>query len=90
MFNDTEIKILSNSDNTTILKTEYADVQPFSKTYTFENGFNIITIMRAFCDKESIINEIGYVLINNEKYKVVDIKTWDTYKEAFLYKCKKK
>lgn len=89
MFNDTEIKILSNSDNTTILKTEYADVQPFLKTYTFENGFNIITTMRAFCDKESNINETGYVLINNEKYKVVDIKTWDTYKEAFLYKCKK-
>ena len=89
MFNDTEIKILSNSDNTTILKTEYADVQPFLKTYTFENGFNILTTMRAFCDKESIINEIGYVLINNEKYKAVDIKTWDTYKEAFLYKCKK-
>ena len=89
MFNDTEIKILSNSDNTSILKTEYADVQPFSKTYTFENGFSILTTMRAFCDKESIINETGYVLINNEKYKAVDIKTWETYKEAFLYKCKK-
>lgn len=89
MFNDIEIKILSDSDNKTILKTEYADVQPFSKTYTFENGFNILTTMRAFCDKESIINEIGYVLINNEKYKAVDIKTWDTYKEVFLYKCKK-
>ena len=89
MFNDIEIKIVSNSDNTTILKTEYADVQPFLKTYTFENGFNILTTMRAFCDKESIINEIGYVLINNEKYKAIDIRTWDTYKEAFLYKCKK-
>ena len=90
MFNDTEIKISYTSDNKTILKTEYADVQPFSKTYTFENGFNIITTMRAFCDKESIINETGYVLINNEKYKVIDIKTWNTYKEAFLYKCKNK
>ena len=31
----------------------------------------------------------GYVLINNDKYKAIDIKTWDTYTEAFLYKCKK-
>jgi nitrous oxidase accessory protein NosD len=89
MFDDKEIKILSNSDNITVIKTEYADIQPFSKTYTFENGFSISTTMRAFCDANSIINEMGYVLINNEKYKVIDIKTWDTYKEAFLYKCKK-
>ncbi len=89
MFDDTEIKILSNSDNITVIKTEYADIQPFSKTYTFESGFSISTTMRAFCDANSIINEMGYVLINNEKYKVIDIKTWDTYKEAFLYKCKK-
>ena len=89
MFNDAEIKILTTLDNKAILKTEYADVQTFSKTYTFENGFSILTTMRAFCDANRIINEMGYVLINNEKYKVIDIKTWDTYKEAFLYKCKK-
>lgn len=89
MFNDTEIKMLSNSDSSSIIKTEYVDVQPFSKNYSFEDGFNIETTKRAFLDKESIINENSYLLIENEKYKVIEIKTWDTYIEAFLYKCKR-
>lgn len=89
MFSDTEIKVLFNSDNSSIIKTEYADVQPFSKNYSFEDGFNFEVTKRAFCDKESIINENSYLLIENEKYKVMEIKTWDTYIEAFLYECKR-
>lgn len=89
MFNDTEIQVLLNSDNSSIIITEYADVQPFSKNYSFEDGFNFETTKRAFCDKESIINENKYLLIKNEKYRVMEIKPWDTYNEAFLYKCKR-
>lgn len=89
MFSDTEIKVLFNSDNSSIIKTEYADVQPFSKNYSFEDGFDFEVTKRAFCDKESIINESSYLLIENEKYKIMEIKTWDTYIEAFLYKCKR-
>lgn len=89
MFNDTEIKILSSSDSSSIIKTEYADVQPFSKNYSFEDGFNFETTKRAFLDKDSIVNEKNYVLISNEKYKVIEIKSWDTYIGAFLYKCKR-
>lgn len=89
MFSDTEIKVLFNSDNSSIIKTEYVDVQPFLKNYSFEDGFDFEATKRVFCDKESIINENSYLLIENEKYKVMEIKTWDTYIEAFLYKCKR-
>lgn len=90
MFNETEIKVLNYYNETSVIKTEYADIQPCSKNYSFEDGFVIETTQRAFCDKDSIINERNYLLIDNEKYKVMEIKTWDTYIEIYLYKCKRK
>lgn len=89
MFNDIEVKVLSDFNNSSIIKTEYVDVQPFSKNYSFEEGSNIETTIRAFCDKDSIISEKSYLLIKNERYIVMEIKSWDTYIEAFLYKCKR-
>lgn len=89
MFSDTEVKVLFNSDNSSIIKTEYVDIQPFLKNYSFEDGFDFEVTKRAFCDIESTINENSYLLIKNEKYKVMEIKIWDTYIEVFLYKCER-
>jgi hypothetical protein len=89
MFNDTEIKILISSNAESYIKTEYGDVQPFSKSMTFEDGFEINITKRLFVDIGSSINLTSYLIIGGEKYKVLDIKKWDSYIEVFLYRCKR-
>ena len=89
LFYDTEVKVLTSPDPASYIKTEYGDVQPFSKSVSFEDGFIIDITKRIFCDAGSFINIDSYVIISNEIYKVMEIKKWDSYIEAYLYKCKR-
>lgn len=86
MFNDTLIKIFSNSDSDSYVKSIYADFQPFSKSIAFEDGFQIDITSRVFCDMEESITEDSYLEIESQKYKVMEIKEWDDYLEVYLYR----
>ena len=55
----------------------------------FEDGFEINITRRVFCDIENSISIHSYMEIENEKYKVMDIKKWDSYMEVYLYKLKR-
>jgi hypothetical protein len=84
MFNDTKMEILDSSA-LTVIKTIYADVQPYTKNVSFEDGY---TLDRAFCDKEDQLSLARYVRIESEIYIVLDLKEWNDYVELFLYRCK--
>ncbi len=86
MFYDTLIKIYSSSEFASYVKSIYADVQPFSKSITFEDGFQIDVTSRVFCDNDESITKDSYLEIENEKYKVMEIKKWDDYLAVYLYK----
>lgn len=86
MFNDTLIKIYSSSELTSYVKSIYGDIQPFSKSITFEDGFQIDITSRIFCDVDESITKDSYLEIENQKYKVMEIKKWDDYLEVYLYK----
>ena len=88
MFYDTKIEILQSPEDAPI-KTIDADVQPFSKSIAFEDGFQIDITSRLFCDIDDSINEESYVEFDNEMYKVMEIKKWNDYLEAYLYKLKR-
>lgn len=89
MFKDTLTKIYSNADLASYIKSIYADIQPFSKELSFEDGFQIDISNRMFCDIDSSIIKSSYLEINYEKYKVMEIKKWDDYLELHLYKCQR-
>ena len=89
MFKDTPIRIYSTHDLTSYIKSIDADVQPFSKSIAFEDGFQIDITSRLFCDIDDSITEESYVEFENEKYKVMEIKKWDDYLEVSLYKLKR-
>lgn len=89
MFYNTLIKIYSSPDSNSYIKSIYADVQPYLKSIMFEDGFEINITRRVFCDIENSINIHSYIEIENEKYKVMDIKKWDSYMEVYLYKLKR-
>ena len=88
MFYDTKIEILQSPEDAPI-KTIDADVQPFSKSIAFEDGYQIDITSRLFCDIDDSINEESYVEFDNDKYKVMEIKKWDDYYEVSLYKLKR-
>ena len=89
MFNDTLVKIYSSPDSLSYIKSIYADFQPYTKSIVFEDGFQIDITNRVFCDIDSTINKNSYMEIDNEKYKVMDLKKWDNYLEVYLYKLKR-
>lgn len=80
------IKVYATPDSVSYIKSIDADVQPFSKSIVFEDGFQIDITSRLFCDIDDSITEESYVEFANEKYKVMDIKKWDDYLEVNLYK----
>ncbi len=86
MFYDTLIKIYSSSDSSSYVKSIYGDIQPFAKSITFEDGFQIDVTSRVFCDVDDPISKDSYLEIENKKYKVMEIKEWDDYLEVYLYK----
>ncbi|HHX22646.1 MAG: hypothetical protein BWY74_00843 [Firmicutes bacterium ADurb.Bin419] len=89
MFNDTLVKIYSSPNWLSYIKSIYADFQPYTKSIVFEDGFQIDITNRIFCDIDSSINKNSYMEIDNEKYKVMDLKKWDNYLEVYLYKLKR-
>ena len=86
MFKDTLIKVYEAPDSNSYIKSINADVQPFLKSITFEDGYQIDITSRLFCDIDDSITEENYVEFANEKYKVMEIKKWDDYLEVYLYK----
>jgi len=86
MFKDTVIKVYEVPDLNSYIKSIDADVQPFSRSIAFEDGFQIDITNRMFCDIDDSITEESYVEFANEKYKVMEIKKWDDYLEVYLYK----
>ena len=89
MFKDTLIKIYEAPDSNSYIKSIDADVQPFSKSIAFEDGYQIDITSRLFCDIDDSITEESYVEFDNEKYKVMEIKKWDDYLEVYLFKLKR-
>lgn len=89
MFNSTLVKIYSSIDSTSFIKSIYGDFQPFSKSITFEDDFQIDITNRLFCDIDSAIDENSYIEIEGIKYKVMSIKKWDDYLEIYLYRLKR-
>jgi hypothetical protein len=87
MFNDTKLEMLESS-NLTVIKTIDADVQPFSKSLSFEDGYILEITHRAFCDKDAQLELCRYVRVDGQIYVVLDSKEWSDYTELFLYRCK--
>jgi len=87
MFADTKIEILNPID-LSVVKTIYADVQPFIKSYPFEDGYTFETTKRAFCDPNGYLSVGSYLQIANQIYFVLDDKRWSDYLELYLYGCK--
>lgn len=85
MFNDTKVKVYSDNNFSSYLSVINADVQPYSKSITYEDGFQIDITKRMFCDRDASITQESYLEIENKKYKVMEIKEWDDYLEVYLY-----
>ena len=86
MFKDTLIRIYLTPNSDSYIKSIDADIQPFSKSITFEDSYQIEITSRLFCDIDDSITQERYVEFDNEKYKVMEIKKWDDYLEVHLYK----
>lgn len=89
MFYDAKINIYENPDSSYI-KTIYADVQPFSGSIGFNYGLSLEISKRVFCDVDKDINEEVYFGIEDDFFKVLNIKERSDYMEVFLYRCKRK
>lgn len=87
MFYDTKLEIL-DSVNLTAIQTIYADVQPHSKSISYEDEYTLEITHRAFCDQESGLHLNGYVRIADHMFIILDLKEWSDYLELYLYRCK--
>ncbi|WP_404581431.1 hypothetical protein [Paenibacillus sp. RC21] len=65
-----------------------ADVQPYRKSFSFEDGYILETTYRAFCPLESLWQSNSYVRIGKDVFIILDIKEWSDYVELYLYRCK--
>lgn len=64
-----------------------AEVQPYLRTFTFEDGYSIDMTKRLFCDRVSSIKMDSYIEIEQELHKVIHMKKWSDYLEVWLYEC---
>lgn len=87
MFKDTQIQIL-NGFFQQIAETD-ADIQPFEKTMTFEDGIDIEITKRAFCEALPQIDDQSYLKNSSKLYKVMKIKPYSDYLELWLYECER-
>ncbi|MFK4439967.1 hypothetical protein ABIA61_005391 [Paenibacillus sp. RC21] len=86
MFYYTKLEIL---DTVFIpIRSMMADVQPYRKSFSFEDGYTLETTYRAFCPLESLLQSNGYVRIGEDIFIILDIKEWSDYVELYLYRCK--
>ncbi|MGP0578834.1 hypothetical protein ACTP13_17780 [Paenibacillus peoriae] len=87
MFYDTKLKILNHADFKPVLSV-MADVQPYRKNFSFEDGYTLEMTHRAFCPLESSLQLNGYVQIYTSIFIILDMKEWSDYVELYLYRCK--
>ncbi|MDY7992410.1 hypothetical protein UY286_15545 [Paenibacillus polymyxa] len=87
MFYDTKLEILDVTHFNSVLSV-MADVQPYCKSFSFEDGYTLETTYRAFCPLESSLQLNGYVRIGKDIFIILDIKEWSDYMELYLYRCK--
>ncbi|MEK4458163.1 hypothetical protein [Paenibacillus sp. FSL R10-2748] len=87
MFYDTKLEILNHADLKPICPM-MADVQPYRKSFSFEDGYILETTYRAFCPLESLLQLNGYVRISKDIFIILDMKEWSDYVELYLYRCK--
>ncbi|KJD42427.1 hypothetical protein [Paenibacillus terrae] len=87
MFYDTKLEILDNANFKPVLLM-MADVQPYRKSFSFEDGYTLETTHRAFCPLESLLQLNGYVRIGEDIFIILDMKVWSDYVELYLYRCK--
>ncbi|WP_237087920.1 hypothetical protein [Paenibacillus crassostreae] len=71
-----------------VVKTIYADVQPYIKSYTFEDDISLEVTHRAFCEIDALLKLSRYVKISDNIFILLDLKEWSDYLELFLYRCK--
>ncbi|WP_348624427.1 hypothetical protein ABFT51_05000 [Paenibacillus peoriae] len=65
-----------------------ADVQPYRKSFSFEDGYILETTYRAFCPLESLLLSNCYIRIGKDVFIILDMKKWSDYMELYLYRCK--
>lgn len=87
MFYDTKMEILDSVHVATI-QTIYADVQPHTKSISYEDGYTLEITHRAFCDQASGLRLNSYVRIADHIFIILDLKEWSDYLELYLYRCK--
>ncbi|TKH45730.1 hypothetical protein C1I60_04530 [Paenibacillus terrae] len=87
MFYDTKLEILDDTHFNPVLSV-MADVQPYRKSFSFEDGYILETTYRAFCPPESLLQSNGYVRISMNIFIILDMKEWSDYLELYLYRCK--
>jgi hypothetical protein len=86
MFYDTKLEILDAEFIP--IRSMMADVQPYRKSFSFEDGYTLETTYRAFCPLESLLQLNGYVRISKDVFIILDKKEWSDYVELYLYCCK--
>ncbi|WP_068505366.1 hypothetical protein [Paenibacillus kribbensis] len=87
MFYDTKLEILDVTHFKPVLSV-MADVQPYRKSFSFEDGYILETTYRAFCPLESLLLSNCYIRISEDIFIVLDMKEWSDYVELYLYRCK--
>ncbi|MGQ3480669.1 hypothetical protein [Paenibacillus sp. TY11] len=87
MFYNTKLEILDATHFNPVLSV-MADVQPYRKNFSFEDGYILETTCRAFCPLESLLQLNGYVQISKDVFIILDMKEWSDYMELYLYRCK--
>ncbi|URJ59019.1 hypothetical protein [Paenibacillus polymyxa] len=87
MFYDTKLEILDVTYFNPVLLM-MADVQPYRKSFSFEDGYILETTYRAFCPLESLLLSNCYIRISEDIFIILDKKEWSDYVELYLYRCK--
>ncbi|MFK4305286.1 hypothetical protein ABH892_005471 [Paenibacillus sp. RC254] len=86
MFYDTKLEILDAEFIP--IRSMMADVQPYRKSFSFEDGYTLETTYRAFCPLESLLLSNCYIRISEDIFIILDKKEWSDYVELYLYRCK--
>ncbi|KAF6616194.1 hypothetical protein H7K28_12720 [Paenibacillus polymyxa] len=86
MFYDTKLEILDAEFIS--IRSMMADIQPYRKSFLFEDGYTLETTYRAFCPLESLLLSNCYIRIGKDVFIILDMKKWSDYMELYLYRCK--
>lgn len=67
-----------------VLGNVLCDLQPYDKTVTFEDNIEILITKRAFCAPSPFVTDKSYLLIGERLFKIMHIKSWESYLELWL------